>query len=85
MDGILASVFLGFWSILEASWEANWSQNRPKKASKNDAKKKRHEVAQKALKDPDFAGETFGSFGEVIADFGACDTSCARKRGNWEI
>ena len=37
------------------------------------------------LKDPDFAGETFGSFGEVIADFGACDTSCARKRGNWEI
>ena len=37
------------------------------------------------LKDQDFAGETFGSFGEVIADFGACDTSCARKRGDWEI
>ena len=47
MDGILASIFLGFWSILGASWEANWSQDRPKKASKNDAKKKRHEVAQK--------------------------------------
>ena len=47
MDGILASIFLGFWSILGASWEANWSQNRPKKVSKNDAKKKSNEVAKK--------------------------------------
>ena len=36
------------------------------------------------LKDADFAGETIGSFGEVIEDFGACDTTCARRRRTWE-
>ena len=47
MDDILASIFLGFWSIWEASWEGNRSQDRPKKASKNDAKKKSNEIAKK--------------------------------------
>ena len=40
MDGILASIFLDFDRFWEASWGGNWSQERPKKASKNDAKKK---------------------------------------------
>ena len=36
------------------------------------------------LKDPAFAQETFGTFGEVIVDFGAVDRQQARRRGNWE-
>ena len=47
MDGILASIFLDFGRFWEASWEGNRSQDRPKKASKNDAKKKSNEIAKK--------------------------------------
>ena len=39
--------FLDFDRFWEASWEGNRSQDRPKKASKNDAKKKSNEIAKK--------------------------------------
>ena len=39
--------FLDFGRFWEASWEGNRSQDRPKKASKNDAKKKSNEIAKK--------------------------------------
>ena len=39
--------FLDFGRFWEASWEGNRSQDRPKKASKNDAKKKSNERAKK--------------------------------------
>ena len=39
--------FLDFGRFWEASWEGNQSQDRPKKASKNDAKKKSSEIAKK--------------------------------------
>ena len=39
--------FLDFDRFREASWEGNRSQDRPKKASKNDAKKKSNEIAKK--------------------------------------
>ena len=37
-----------FGGFLEASWEGKWSQDRPKKASKNDAKKRGSEIAKKS-------------------------------------
>ena len=39
--------FLDFGRFWEASWEGNRSQDRPKKASKNDAKKKSNAIAKK--------------------------------------
>ena len=39
--------FLDFGWFWEASWEGNRSQDRPKKASKNDAKKKSNKVPKK--------------------------------------
>ena len=39
--------FLDFGRFWEASWEGNRSQDRPKKASKNDAKKKSSEIGKK--------------------------------------
>ena len=39
--------FLDFDRFWEASWDGNRSQDRPKKASKNDAKKKSSEIAKK--------------------------------------
>ena len=39
--------FLDFGRFSEVSWEGNRSQDRSKKASKNDAKKKRNEIAKK--------------------------------------
>ena len=39
--------FLDFDRFWEASWEGNRSQERPKKASKNDAKKKGNEIVKK--------------------------------------
>merc|ERR1711953_794006 len=39
--------FLDFGRFLGASWEAKWSQDRPKKASKNDAKNSRNQIAKK--------------------------------------
>ena len=45
--------FLDFDRFWEASWEGNRSQDRPKKASKNDAKKKSNEIAKKvAIRNP---------------------------------
>ena len=39
--------FLDFGRFLGASWEAKWSQDRPKKALKNDAKNNRNQIAKK--------------------------------------
>ena len=39
--------FFDFGRFWEASWEGNRSQDRPKKASKNDAKQKSNEIAKK--------------------------------------
>ena len=39
--------FLDFGRFWVGSWEGNRSQDRPKKASKNDAKKKSSEIAKK--------------------------------------
>ena len=40
--------FLDFGGFWDANWEGNWSQDRPKKASKNDAKKRGSEIAKKS-------------------------------------
>ena len=49
-EGILASIFHEFWSILEAKMAPSWGQkstkNRSKKASKKRCKKDRHQDGQ---------------------------------------
>ena len=81
MDGILASIFLGFWSIFGASWEAKWSQDRPKKAAKNDAKNSRNQIAKKvAIRIPNYPRH-LGFW--VLGGGRGRDKSLPEGRGKW--
>ena len=47
MDGILASIFLGFWSILGGKLGGKPEPRSTQKGIENDAKKKSNEIAKK--------------------------------------
>ena len=73
--------FLDFGRFLGASWEAKWSQDRPKKASKNDAKNSRNQIAKKvATRIP--AGSRPPGFW-VLGGGRGRDKSLPEGRGKW--
>ena len=81
MDGILASIFLGFWSILGGKLVAKWSHDRSKKPSKNDAKNNRNQIAKKvATRIP--AGSRHLGFW-VLGGGRGRDKSLPEGRGKW--
>ena len=69
-EGILASIFNGFWWILGAklgpSWEGKSSQDRPRQAKTKEDKGSEEKGRERKRKGRDWKGKVWKSVDEVI-------------------